>query len=1187
MLILQLIRFELFFQFKQRLFWACSLIILFLGIVFTKGAVAGSLFINTPYQIAYKSGVFTLGSVFFIMFFAISGILRDKEYQMETLIYTTKLKKYDFFISRCIAIYIASLSCMTFFLLGLMIGFELPMHDPEMVMPMAINSYISSWLFLIIPNIFICFTIITSVAILSRNSIAIYTSAILIYALYFITSVAFNSPLMASSSQVDASALFWGAIFDPFGLNAFFEQTQYWTPHEKSNLIISMSGNLLINRVIWMVLSVLILVITYTLFRFKITKHKIKSVKEEVITNATTIYQYYSVKQLCDSRHYLRSILALIKMNCLSIYKSLSFVFMFILWIVIVITEVYLRIHQGGEYQSSMYPTTALIIELFTDPLPKFMLLLIVFYSGELIWRERNQNFYQIIDTLPISNTVFYSTKLIAIMSIPFTIITTAIILSIGFQLYNGYTHIELEQYLLVYIHQGILYLVYAFLAFFFQTIVTNKYVGMGVMAIVLTLLGSQVGSSIGLGHPLIKLANIVPPSYSAISGYELGLNTFIDHGVYWSFFGGILMLITLHIWQRGNLKGTKELWKTIGVNWSSKKRYALITVTVLYLTTGGWIYYNLHIKNVFYTQSERWDNQALYEKNYVKYKALPQLYPISIQSDIAIYPKQNKYEATINYELINKHEEIIDTVFITEKAPIENITLQNGKLVERDSNTGTFLFKMNKPILPKETVSISFKIKKTYGRYETNRTVLQNGSYIQFLEIAPQLGYSLNRELKNNKERQLRELSKREVIPVDIGHFDKEEVSYNKLSFETTFSTSEDQVGISTGKLIDQWTQDGRNYYRFKAEEAIVPTIGYFSGDYKREINNYEGITIENYYHKTHEINIKRMQEVIEKTLAYCDTNYGEYPLSHIRFVEVPKHWSFGGYAHPGVISMVEDRLYLTNVEDSLGFDVVSKRTIHEVAHQWWGRMLAPKLAPGGTLLIEGFAKYTEAVIMEKTHGKKAIWQLSRSAIDRYFRGKSYSNEEESPLYLSEGENYLAYGKAYTVMLALKELIGEEQVNGVLKKLITRYRDTTALKATSLEFINEVYKVTPQEYHQLIDDWFKRVITYDLSIKEKTIKKMKNGKYEIRLTVKAQRYSDKQGKKSPIAIDEPITLGMFKKQPKEITDQDDIIILNTKRIHQKEQEIRFIVDEKPQYISIDPYGTRLDKNQLDNTIAL
>ena len=105
------------------------------------------------------------------------------------------------------------------------------------------------------------------------------------------------------------------------------------------------------------------------------------------------------------------------------------------------------------------------------------------------------------------------------------------------------------------------------------------------------------------------------------------------------------------------------------------------------------------------------------------------------------------------------------------------------------------------------------------------------------------------------------------------------------------------------------------------------------------------------------------------------------------------------------------------------------------------------------------------------------------------------------------QGEGYIQYGKSLTVMLALRDLIGEKQVNQVLKTLTDRHRYINKLEVNSIEFLDEVYKVTPKAQHVLIDDWFKRVITYDLGIEESSYKTLANGSYEVTVKVNAKRF--------------------------------------------------------------------------------
>jgi hypothetical protein len=220
----------------------------------------------------------------------------------------------------------------------------------------------------------------------------------------------------------------------------------------------------------------------------------------------------------------------------------------------------------------------------------------------------------------------------------------------------------------------------------------------------------------------------------------------------------------------------------------------------------------------------------------------------------------------------------------------------------------------------------------------------------------------------------------------------------------------------------------------------------------------------------------------------------------------------------------------------------------------------------------------------MEKKYGKGAIWQLSESANRRYFSGRSFASKAEPPLYFADGESYLSYGKNYTVMLALKELIGEEQINKVLKKMVAKHRVERESTATSVEFINELYLVTPSKYHILIDDWMKRIITYDLKIEDANVKKISEDKYEITVSIFAKRFEvQKNGEANLIEINEPIQVGVFTKHPKNIASEKPILYLEDHQIDREKMELKITVKELPTYISIDPFGTRSDKNRIDN----
>lgn len=224
----------------------------------------------------------------------------------------------------------------------------------------------------------------------------------------------------------------------------------------------------------------------------------------------------------------------------------------------------------------------------------------------------------------------------------------------------------------------------------------------------------------------------------------------------------------------------------------------------------------------------------------------------------------------------------------------------------------------------------------------------------------------------------------------------------------------------------------------------------------------------------------------------------------------------------------------------------------------------------------------------MEKIYGKGAVFQLSKTANREYFTGRSYADIREPPLYLSKGQSYLSYGKGYTVMLALKVLLGEEKMNSLLKNLLSKNQDAVIPKVTASDFLREIYTIAPKQYHQLINDWLKRVITYDLKVEKTSCRRLKNGRYETTIDIVSQRFETrKNGKEPEISINEPIPVGIFLKHPSEMNQKNQALYLRQHLINKKYSRLKIITDQKPEYIAIDPFGTRTEENRTDNIIKI
>ena len=133
-----------------------------------------------------------------------------------------------------------------------------------------------------------------------------------------------------------------------------------------------------------------------------------------------------------------------------------------------------------------LIPRTADIIALLTAPVadnPQFpwvlVPLLIVFYAGELVWRERDARLSEIGDTTPVPEWVFFLGKFLGlglVLVIWMALLTTAGVLG---RARMDYFDFEIGLYLrILFGIQLIEYLLFAVLVFAVHAVVNQKHVG-------------------------------------------------------------------------------------------------------------------------------------------------------------------------------------------------------------------------------------------------------------------------------------------------------------------------------------------------------------------------------------------------------------------------------------------------------------------------------------------------------------------------------------------------------------------------------------------------------------------------------------------------------------------------------------------------------------------------------------
>jgi hypothetical protein len=1211
----QLLRFESLYQTKQPSFIIFLLALLSYGVVINADVLGQGmelLNVNSPYRLSYFIALTSVLSIFAAMMFCVNSLLRDKDHQFDGIVGMLAIKQR--FTSCTLAILMSTLCVVSLLSIGLMLGMLSPNLDQEKISQFSLIHYLWPWLVFVLPNTLIATSILVAVTLKKQNAFATYITAISLFVFFWLSMIFIGAPVTGSMVFKDPSVVSIFALLDPFGTSAFFEQSQFWTPAQKNEQLFSLSGALLLNRVIWLSIALAIFVYLQKVViqhfqpseNTSSDKRKNSHNKSKIVNVIPNFVSAQFKKQLekplvsTDTKGLKFQCLALLTLSAIEIKQIVGQWAFRVLVILVTGLAIVGMLMAVGVFSSGLFsgrfPTTVLLVSYSTEAFTPLVTAIIIFYSAEKIWQEKLLKADSFIDSSPVANATIYGAKLLSLFFIPLFLVAMNILVSIAFQISNDYYRFEFAHYLSLFYFIAVPVLIQTVLIFFIQVRIAssrfaNKYLGMMISAIVIVLLAISSGL-LGFEHPLLNINKL--PSLLRIDSDLVGYG---DFGIkfhylagFWGIFALIIAAFTVLKWNRGEWYKTKYFTgkkvspsSTAHTNENVKlSRVYLPALLVGLLTCGFFIQSNIPASNDYQTRDKSFADQALYEHKYKQYQslAIPQVSEMKLAVDF--YPNQQSYSVKADYLLVNTGNEAMHEVFVTARVPLQSIDIAGATLSLNDStaNWSVYLFELTQPLLPGESLAMSYQLAQSSSAFAINKGIVNNGSYLNHNGFEPLMGYIERIEIKDKFERENRGLTAKATNTSDRTKLtDKGKFITQKRTFEAVLSTSIEQTAVTSGQLVKTWQKDDRNYFHYKMKKAIYPLVDYISAIYETKRIEHNGLVVDMYFHPEHGGNIDEMLRATQATLDYATTNLGPYAFDSLRILEVPEYHPFGGKATSGVIALSES-LYTENYNDGADINNPARNTIHEVMHQWWGEKLVPKITQGEGVLVESLTKYMEAVILEKMYGTNMSRQLTKYTQRRYFSGRSYANTAEVGVVDAHYEDYLNYGKGPVVFTAIRELLGEQKINIALKQLIDNHQYT--LSSTTDDLLSALFNVANNSQQSLIQDWLTKVIEYDLSINSAVVNKVSEGRYEVIINVKALRLAtNKQGQVSEIGINESINFELYNALPGRKNTK--ILQVHRQQINQKDSTITLIVKDKPSYVTIDPNYTRLDKNLSDN----
>ncbi|OIN61019.1 M1 family aminopeptidase [Arsenicibacter rosenii] len=1162
----------------------------------TIGGSFGNIFKNAPYVVQNQYGVWCLFALLMTTAFVQNAAIRDFSYKTNQIIFSSPINKLDYLAGRFLGSFVVSLipflGISLGILLGTLIGQTTGSVDAERYGPVVWSAHVNSFLIFAIPNTFISGALIFALAALTRSTIISFVGAILLLVAYGISS--------SFLSDVENERL---AFFvDAFGARPFDLITKYWTVSEKNSLSVGLDyPDMLMNRLIWTGVGVGILVFTYFRFSFAERNAVNRKKKKDHIQEDSPRPLFIPLQPLPVVTPQKGASVAWMQLGRIA-RSELRGIITGTAFIVILLAGM---LNMGFSLQYSdrfyglmSYPVTYQVISTIRGTMYVFLIAIIVFYSGAVIWKEREADLDQIYDAMPNRTWTVFAGKLLGLIGMVAVIQAVCILAGIVTQLLKGYTTLELDQYLIEFFAIDLIrFIPLIVLSMLVHTLVNQKYVAFFVFIVVL-IANAYIWGPLDVSSNMVQFNASPDYTYSDMNGFGPFVKSFVWFRVYWTLVAALLGMKTILFWVRGRDTTWASRFRTARLHFSGTNVAITAGLFGALLLCGGFVFYNTKVVNSFESDDEQEARQVSYEKKYKKYQGIPQPRISDVKYTIDVYPEERNLSVKGDFVLVNRSSFPIDSLHIV--YPNEQkftVSVDRGRLALNDSVLQYQIYRLSPALAPGDSVHLRYTMRKETNGFENEVTftkqINQNGSFFDNTDIAPMIGYQDGFEIGDKNKRKEYGLKEKDRMPqLTRNCTDKCMNTYlnnnaDWVMVETVISTSGDQIAVAPGSLLKEWTKTGddgktRKYFHYKLDHQSLNFYSFISARYEVAREKWNGIDVEVYYDKKHPYNVKNMLSSVKKSLAYYTRNFGPYYHKQARIIEFPRYASFA-QAFPGTMPYSEGIGFISKIDPEKDIDMVYYVVAHEMGHQWWAHQVVGADMQGATLLSETMAQYSALMVMEKEYGKDRMKKFLKYEMDRYLGDRGTESVKEVPLEKVENQGYIHYRKGSVVMYYFKEMIGEKAVNKALHELVQNYAYRRPPYPNAYALVDLFRKNTPDSLQYVITDLFEEMTIFNNRALSASYKKRPDGQFEVTVAVQSEKFrADQYGNEKPVTLNDWIDVGVYGR-PADGKEQGKLLAIRREKMKKKDSTYTFVVKEEPYQAGIDPISFLVDRVPDDN----
>lgn len=1182
--------FEWRYQVRSPVFWVgCALFFLL-----TFGAVTldqiqigsrGNVNVNSPHAILQTLGIMSLFAVFVQVAMVAGAVLRDDETGFAPILRCTRLTRGDYLAGRFVGAAAAAFLVLVCMPLAVLVGSWMPWLDPEKVGPLVVTHYLHALLVFALPTMLIVAATFFALATVTRSMMWSYVAAVALLVGYFVTRGLLRDP------QYDT----WAALSDPFGLSALAVTTRYWTATERNTLLPPLTGLLLANRLLWLSVAAGLLALAWRRFRFEppaaapAPAPAVRPVPAAPVLPAETPGS--------GGRAAWAALRHLARFDFSFVLRSPAF---FVLLAIGVLNAGASAWFSGEYYGSGSYPVTRLMVQALLGAFSIIPVIVAIYYGGELVWRDRERRMHEIVDATPAPAWTRLLPKIGAIALALAAINLVAVATGVAVQLAKGYVQLELGHYLLWYFVPTLIgALQLAVLSVFVQLLVPQKALGWAVMLVY--LVGTVAFFAAGFEHNLYQYGGTPPVPLSDMNGmgrFWIGAAWF---QAYWSACAVLLAVLSHALWPRGQDLALRPRLKALGARMRGAPAWLALGATLTWAGLGGWIYFNTNVLNTYLPEPAREALLAQAERALLPLQVLPLPRIDEVALDVQIHPRQARAVTTGSYRLVNRGASPIDEMVVRwpDDLRLDRLAMDGTAIVQTWGPAGrewpVRRYRLEPALQPGQSRTMHFQTTLDQRGF-VNRApltrIVANGTFLDNSAVTPALGIDPQGFLKDRAKR------RKHGLPPDLRPPTLEDEVGRARSFfradsdwvraDITVTTDADQTPIAPGQVISDTTSHGRRTVRFRPDAPINHFFSIQSARYAVVRDRLGAVELAVYHHPGHEVNVPRMLKAMKASLALFAEIFSPYQFKQARIVEFPAYADFA-QSFANTIPYSEGIGFIARLTDPEKIDTATYVTAHEIAHQWWGHQLVPGDQQGATMLVESLAQYSALLVMERLYGREQIGRFLKYELDRYLRSRGGEVVEELPLARVENQPYIHYQKGSLALYWLKEVVGEDLVNGVLAELLRRHAFKAAPYPNTTDFLALLRERAGPAHEELIADLFERITLYDVKAIAAHTARQPDGRWEVELELEAHKFhADGQGRQTEAPLDEPFELGAFAVEPGRAGFGPEAVLgLERRRLRSGRQTMRWLTAAPPQWVGVDPYHKRIDRDTGDNLVPV